>query len=87
MPPEINDAQFLRDFYEMKTDVEVIKKSLVDCSKAKGKCDIHHDFITKHDAMQEQTKDGLSFWALLIACVSGLLTIIINFDKVVAAIK
>ncbi len=71
MPPEAKESsQFIRDFYDMKSDVEVIKSRLEDCSLVKGKCASHHDFITSQEAVKDAQASSFNKFVGLVAVVN-----------------
>jgi len=73
---------------EIKDDIKDIKK---DFKEHKGACEGRfrclEDFKTRVETIKGDVKDRLSFWALLVACVSGILTIVVNADKVFGGLK
>ena len=72
----------------IKSDITEIKENCKDRGSAcGGRLKSLEEFKQKFDAVKDSKKDGLSWWALVIASVSGLLTIIINSDKVSAMFK
>jgi len=83
-----NENIILSMLKEIKDDIKDIKK---DFKEHKGACEGRfrclEDFKLRVEAIKGDVKDRLSFWALLVACVSGLLTIAVNADKVSAMLK
>lgn len=83
MPPEAKESQFIRDFYEMKTDIELIKNRLEDCSLVKGKCATHHDYITGQTAVDKASKGAIWKVSALTGIISALLTIILKIAHII----
>lgn len=83
-----NESIILSMLKEIKDDIKDIKKDFkehrVGCE---GRFRCLEDFKLRVEAIKGDVKDRLSFWALLVACISGLLTIIVNADKVSAMLK
>ncbi len=83
-----NENIILSMLKEIKDDIKEIKK---DFKEHKGACEGRfrclEDFKTKVEVVKSDVKDRLSFWALLVACVSGILTIVVNADKVFGGLK
>ena len=83
-----NENIILSMLKEIKDDIKEIKK---DFKEHKGACEGRfrclEDFKTKVEVVKGDVKDRLSFWALLVACVSGILTIVVNADKVFGGLK
>ena len=83
-----NENIILSMLTEIKQDIKEIKK---DYQTHRGDCEHRFQcletFQTKLEAIRGYGKDKLSFWALLVACISGLLTIVVNADKVSAMLK
>lgn len=73
---------------EIKDDIKDIKK---DFKEHKGSCEGRfrclEDFKTRVETIKGDVKDRLSFWALLVACISGILTIVVNADKVFGGLR
>ncbi len=77
--------QMLKD---IKQEISDMKKVCSDRgSTCNNRLTCLETFKTKTEAVKDNRRDGLSWWALVIASVSGILTILINFDKVVASLK
>lgn len=83
-----NENIILSMLKEIRDDIKDIRK---DFKEHKGACEGRfrclEDFKLRVEAIKGDVKDRLSFWALLVACVSGLLTIAVNADKVSAMLK
>lgn len=83
-----NENIILAMLKEIKDDIKEIKK---DFKEHKGICEGRfrclEDFKTRVETIKGDVKDRLSFWALLVACISGILTIVVNADKVSAMLK
>ena len=83
-----NENIILAMLREIKDDIKEIKK---DFKEHKGVCEGRfrclEDFKTRVETIKGDVKDRLSFWALLVACVSGILTIVVNADKVFGGLK
>lgn len=83
-----NENIILAMLREIKDDIKEIKK---DFKEHKGVCEGRfrclEDFKTRVETIKGDVKDRLSFWALLVACVSGILTIVVNADKVFGGLR
>lgn len=78
MPPEVKESQFMRDFYDMKSDVAVIKEKLENCSLIEGKCDLHHDYITSQKAVEEAKASNFNRFVALVAVVNVITILILK---------
>lgn len=82
MPPETRDAKFLDDFYEMKTEIKLINQRLEECSRAKGMCAEHHDFVTTQNASAGTLQSIIIKTSALTGIITGLLTLLFKLFKV-----
>lgn len=83
-----NEGIILSIIKEIRDDLRDFRKEFHD---HKGECEPRFRILEDNDktrnAIKNNKKDTIAYFALIISCLSGILLIILNSDKVLAMLK